>query len=46
VHEALGYRSYQSRILTDTVIKQGWYPQQIFIDTVFVDSLAIESLRK
>lgn len=41
VHEALGYRSYQSRILIDTIIKSGEYPRRYSVDTVFVDSIPV-----
>ncbi|MDA3890463.1 MAG: DUF4249 family protein [Salinivirgaceae bacterium] len=43
VYESLGYRSYQSKTLSDTVIKQGWYPNQFYVDTVFIDSLPVNN---
>lgn len=46
VHVSLGYYSYRSRILTDTVIKQGWYPRFTTVDTVSVDSIPIQTLLK
>jgi len=39
VHEALGYRSYQSKILNDTVLTSGWYPRNCRVDTIFIDSI-------
>ncbi len=39
VFESLGYRSYQSKVLEDTIIRQGWYPNSNRTDTVFRDSL-------
>lgn len=41
VHVALGYRSYQSKVLTDTVIKQGRNVIYSRIDTLSVDTVPI-----
>ena len=39
VHEAFGYRSYQGRFYSDTVFHGGKYPNQIHVDTTFLDTI-------
>ncbi|MFA6401405.1 MAG: hypothetical protein WCX31_07230 [Salinivirgaceae bacterium] len=43
VDQSYGYRSYQGRFYTDTVIKGGWYPNLIYVDTTFVDTVFPEN---
>lgn len=43
VHVSLGYYSYRSRMLNDTIIKQGWYPRHTYIDTVSIDSIPVQT---